>query len=807
MNVEEIKCLLLEDEESSVRLLQQYLAQEPAGIYRLDVVGSLSAGLEKLALQKYDVILLDLFLEDSRGLDSFDKIFPAAPQVPIIIITNMDDEQAALKAIQDGAQDYILKSDLQGKLLARTIDYAIERKNHEKALKESENQKKAILNAIASRVYYLDSHFHIIWLNKAALEETGKPQQDVTGQKCYSICQGRETACADCPVTSAIESKASKRGIITVDSGKVLDVRAEPVLNKEGEFQGVVAVCRDITEEQKARETLDKLSTAIEQNPASVVITDQEGTVEYVNAQFTMATGYEFAEIIGKKISKIKSGYTDDDVYRDLWRTILAGEEWRGEIENKKKNGELFWEHITISPVKDKEGKITHFLSLHEDLTHRKEYESYLEVRENYDRLTGLPNEKLASDRIAQAIVRSRRGNQRTAVMRIDINQLEVVNNTFGESIGDELLMDVAGRLKNIVRGSDTVARFADDEFLIVLPDPETLTHITIVAKKVLDVFEKSFSLGGHDVFVTASIAITVYPDDGDTEDDLLQNIEKSMMRAKEQEANTFKFFSHEMNEQALERLKMESNFENVLEKNELLIYYQPVVDLRSLKVIGAEALLRWNNPELGMVYPDSFIPLAEDTGLIIPIGAWVFNGACAKLQEWQEHYGPDFKMFVNVSPKQFANNKIIEMINLSLNENAVAANSMNLDIKESLIMDSSPRATNILNQLSLMGIQLALDDFGTGFSALGNLKKIPFSIIRIDRSLIGSVTTDKASASISSAIIAMAHRLGFKVIAEGVETEDQLEFLKLNECDMAQGYYFSMPVSAANFTDNQIKK
>lgn len=802
-----IKCLLFEDNQSSAELIKQSLRYSSDVQYETDTVGSLSAGLEKLSSSEYRVILLDLSLTDSEGLETFVKVHRVAAHLPIIIVTSLDDEETAINAIQAGAQDYVIKGQVEGKDLLRTIYYAIERKSSQRELVENENQKNAILDGISANVLYLNKNLEIIWLNKAAFLEIGKSKDELIGRKCFFTCYGATDVCEDCPVQKVIETGQSAKDIVHLPCGKILDIHAEPVFDREGNLQGIVKVSNDITNDFKIQETLRKLSLAVDQNPASVVITDTDGTIEYVNSRFTEITGYQLKEVVGKKMSILKSGYTDEAIYRDLWRTILAGQEWRAEIENKKKNGELFWEHVMISPISDKEGKVTHFLSVQEDLTSRKEYQDYLEIRENYDKLTGLPNEKLATDRIAQAIVRSRRGNTRTAVLLVDINQLQVVNNTFGESIGDELLIDVSERLKNIVRGSDTVARFSDDEFLIVLPDPETLTHITIVAKKILDAFSKSFSLGGHDVFVTSSIAITVFPDDGDNENDLLTNIEASMLRAKEESANTFRFFTHEMNEQAKERMKMEENFHYVLERNELCVYYQPIVDLSSSKIIGAEALLRWNNSELGMVYPESFIPLAEDTGLIVPVGGWVINAACNQLKEWQGQYGMDFKLAVNLSSKQFSNSQIIDTVSLSMRENGIDPESLIFDIKESLLMENSPRAINILNQLTQMGIRLSLDDFGTGYSAIGNLKKVQFSTIKIDRSLISTVTTDRTSASIASAIIAMAHKFGFKVIGEGVETHDQLEFLKLNQCDYAQGFYFSMPVSAANFVDVRIKK
>ncbi len=554
-------------------------------------------------------------------------------------------------------------------------------------------------------------------------------------------------------------------------------------------------VCWDITERKRAEESIRKLSMAVEQSSASVMVTDVEGRIEYVNPKFVEVTGYNRSEVIGRNPRFLKSGYMSEEHSRGLWTTILSGREWRGEFYNKKKNGDLYWEHASISPITGHDGTITHFLSIMEDMTVRKEYEERLLHQANFDDLTDLPNRVLAADRLAQALARARRNSTSTAVMFIDVDHFKVVNDTLGHAIGDELLVQAARRLSACVRDSDTVARFGGDEFLIVMPDLDAEAQLDVITEQVTQAFTRPFQLGGHEVLVTASIGLTVCPDDGEDPHMLFRNADAAMYHAKEEGRNTYRFFTPEMNKRALRRLEMEHQLKYALERGELSLQYLPIVDAHSEQIIGAEALLRWENAELGYVPPSQFVPLAEETGLIGPIGDWVLEEGIRAASRWQGQ--TPLRLAVNVSSRQFWGSSLVGAVERSLQNGDLPPHLLTIEINERLLLEDPPTTGHIMGELARRGIQLAVDDFGTGFSALGYLKRYPFNTLKIDRSFVQNITSNGENATLATAIIAMAHGLGLEVIGEGVETEEQLEFLRSRGCDFIQGYYFSKPLSA----------
>ncbi|MBI5416224.1 MAG: EAL domain-containing protein, partial [Candidatus Omnitrophica bacterium] len=554
---------------------------------------------------------------------------------------------------------------------------------------------------------------------------------------------------------------------------------------------------------RKAEHELRVLSMAVEQSPASVVITDVDGCIGYVNPQFVKISGYTLAEAKGKKMNIIKSGYMSEKIYEELWRTILSGQEWRGEVYNKKKNGELFWENISISPIKDRDGVITHFVGVQEDITTRKEYERRLIHEAHFDGLTELPNRLLALDRLSQALVRARRKKQMVAVMYIDLDRFKMVNDTLGHPVGDKLLVEAARRLTSSVRESDTVARLGGDEFLIILQDfqGESQRQIVALAQEILGLFSNPFTCEGKEAFVTASIGITIYPDDGDDATVLLRNADAAMYKAKGEERNAFRFFTPGMNQEAIERMEMEYHLRHALEKKEFSLHDQPLVEAKSKKIIGAEALLRWNNPRLGSVPPDRFIPVAEDTGIIIPITDWILEEACREAKGWQEAgEAPSLRIAVNISSRHFVAGDLVRAVSGALKENKLSPEALELEITERLLIENPGKALSVLYELSRIGVRLSLDDFGTGYSALSYLKEFPFQTLKIDRAFIRGITIEKKDVALVRAMIAMSHGMGLKVVGEGVETEPQLELLRSLGCDWIQGYYISKPVPSEQF-------
>ena len=559
-------------------------------------------------------------------------------------------------------------------------------------------------------------------------------------------------------------------------------------------------VIKDITEKKLTEDNLRKLSMAVEQSPASVYITDLTGSIEYVNPRFCELTGYTKEEVIGQNPRLLKSNHTSQEQYKVLWDTIIAGNKWRGEFYNKKKNGDLFWEFVSISPIKNSSGKTTHYLAVKEDMTAYKEYEERLLHQANFDNLTDLPNRALALDRIHQALSRAKRWGTSVAVMFIDLDRFKNVNDTMGHAKGDELLVQSALRLQSVMREIDTVARLGGDEFLVILPDLENSDKATVVAKRILEEFSQPFIIDNHEIFVTASIGITGYPSDADDPHVLLKNADAAMYQAKEDSRDTFRFFTKEMNLQAEVRLHMEAHLRHALEKKELSVVYQPVLDM-SGKTVAAEALVRWKNCELGNVFPDQFIPLAEETGIIIPIGAWIMETACKQIKKWQDMFKIPLRIMINVSSRQFRDNDIVKTINDSIANSGIAYTDLDVEITEGLILEYSEKIALIFDEINKSGISLSIDDFGKGYSALSYLKHYPFSTLKIDRSFVNDVLSNNEDAALCTAIIGMAHGLGLEVVGEGVETKEQLDFLKLKDCDYVQGYYFSKPLNVEDFT------
>jgi len=428
----------------------------------------------------------------------------------------------------------------------------------------------------------------------------------------------------------------------------------------------------------------------------------------------------------------------------------------------------------------------------------RKQAESNLTFFANHDALTSLPNRFMFNERLTQALARAHRQGKMVAVLFIDLDRFKVINDTLGHDAGDRLLIELATQLRGCLRENDTIARQGGDEFVVLIEDIHDPNQVTGVAQKILETVAEPHVLGGQEFRITASIGISVYPTEGADLQTLLKNADIAMYRAKEQGKNNFQFYSAEMNQHTFERLALETSLRRAIEREEFLLHYQPKTDLRSGRITGVEALVRWRHPELGMVSPAQFIPLAEETGLIGPIGDWVLRTACTEAQRWNMQVAPGMSVAVNLSARQFAREDLAQSITSALSESGLEPRWLEIEITESTVMHDAKRAARVLQQLKDMGIRIAIDDFGTGYSSLGYLKSFPIDSVKIDRSFILDIPHDNDDVAITRAVIAMAHSLRLRVIAEGVETEEQYHFLRNHDCDEMQGYYFSEPVDAA---------
>lgn len=554
-----------------------------------------------------------------------------------------------------------------------------------------------------------------------------------------------------------------------------------------------------------AQERLRLRDQAIEASVNAIIITDHtqpDQPIVYVNPAFERITGYSASEALGKNC-RFLLGDDIDQPDLDAIRTALREEhEGRATLRNYRKSGELFWNDLHIAPVRNDEGKVSHYIGIQNDITESRRYQEELEYQANYDTLTGLPNRNLLHDRLKQSVAYARRYQKAMAVAFIDLDNFKLVNDSLGHSAGDRLLTTVADRLKDCVRSSDTAARLSGDEFVLILFDQADDVMIHHTMQRILNEVSLPCRLGDRNFYVSCSIGYSVFPKDGETAELLLKNADAAMYYAKEAGRNNFQAYTPDMEAKATERLELSGDLRLALENGEFHLHYQPRVSLADGRIVGAEALIRWQHPKLGLVSPTQFIPIAEESGMIAPIGEWALRTACAQGKAWIARGLPAITMSVNLSAKQFVKKDLIETIEKILTETGFPPERLELELTESLIMHNAELFIVTLNNLKALGIDLTVDDFGTGFSSLAYLKRFPIDRLKIDHSFIHDVSTDPDSSAIARAVIQLGHSMGLKVLAEGVETKEELAFLLNHDCDELQGYYFSEPLAAENLAE-----
>src|SRR3569623_33125 len=550
-----------------------------------------------------------------------------------------------------------------------------------------------------------------------------------------------------------------------------------------------------IDEQARAKEQMKKLSSALEQTADVVLLTGKDGLIEYGNPAFEAVTGFSYFEAKGKSSSLIKSSRHDLHFYKNLWDTILRGEVFQDVIINRKKNGELYYEEKTITPLKDTKGEITHFISTGKDITERMQTQERLYHLAYHDILTELPNRGLFIDRLPPALARHRNPNRFVAVLFMDLDRFKIINDTLGHDIGDRLLKLLSQRIISCLREGDTVARLAGDEFVILLEEITITNDVEPICRKILESLTQPFQIDGKDLYVTGSIDIALSPSDGSDAATLIRNADIAMYRAKELGRNNYQFYSADMSVRAFERLNLETNLRHALKRDEFLLYYQTQVSPASGRIVGLEALLRWRHHDLGVLLPEQVIPVLEETGLIVPVGEWVLRTAFYQARAWRDMDYAPLRVSVNLSSRQFVAVCLKAVVMDLLAEIGLDSRWVGLEITESLLMKNELRTTQTLQELSAAGVQISIDDFNTGYSSLSYLKRLPIDTLKIDGSFIRDVTTDPDDAAIVAAIIAMAKTLKLDVIAEGVETREQLDFVG-GHCVAAQGYLFSEPLS-----------
>jgi diguanylate cyclase (GGDEF)-like protein/PAS domain S-box-containing protein len=679
--------LLIEDNPGDARLFREMLREQPDDSPEVIRVSSMAEAETHLASHAADMILLDLGLPDAQGLDAIRRAHAAAPRIPLVVITGSDDEQLASQALQGGAQDYLIKGEIESRGLMRSLRYAIERKLMEEALFAERERAQVTLHSIGDAVVCTDISGNITYLNLVAETMTGWSLAEAAGRPMNEVFRTLNSA--------------SHESLEATSTLAILQVRAVH---------------------------LPPRCTLIRRDGLEIPIED-------CIAPIHNREGFAIGAVI---------------VFRDV--------------------------------------SVAHAMA--QQITHSAQH----------DFLTGLPNRMLLNDRIGLAISAARRNATQVAVLFLDLDGFKHINDSLGHPMGDKLLQSIAKRLVGCVHGSDTVSRQGGDEFVVLLPDLTQAEDAAIVAGRILREVAEVHSIDPHDLHVTTSIGVSVYPDDGLNAESLIKNADTAMYQAKENGRQSYQFFKPAMNTRAVERQSVEEGLRRALERNEFSLHYQPKIDIKSGLIVGAEALLRWTHPIRGNIPPVQFIPIAEDCGLILPLGNWVMREACQQARAWLDEGLRETTMAVNVSAVEFRDNGFLNGLLRILKESRLDPTLLELELTESVLMRRVEHTSAILQQLRRSGIQVAVDDFGTGYSSLSYLQKFPIDTLKIDQSFVRQISSSAGDAAIATAVISMAKSLKLRVVAEGVETWQELEFLRAHHCDEAQGYYFSRPVPAHAF-------
>lgn len=579
--------------------------------------------------------------------------------------------------------------------------------------------------------------------------------------------------------------------------------RGHPVSTAHGEALRYVGIANDVTERRQADERLRQAATVFESAREGVIITGLAGEILAVNRAFTDITGYGEAEVLGRHPSILGSDRQGPEFFRVLRASLAESGQWQGEMWNRRRNGELYLCRMTISPVLDEHRQASRYVALMSDISQQRRSEEQLAHLVHHDPLTDLPNRLLLQSRLEYALNQAGRSQRRSAVLVVNIDRFQTVNDSLGHQAGDRLLVEVAIRLRHCVRSEDTLGRLGGDEFMLILDAIERPELAAERAQAVLSAIAEPFALAGAaELYLGASIGISIHPDDGASATELLRNADAALHQAKAQGRNRFCFYTATMNANALQRLALDAALRRAIERREFVLHYQAKADLRSGRLCGAEALIRWHQGDGRMLPPGQFIPLAEATGLIVPIGAWVIDESCRQLRAWNDEGMGDCRLALNVSAPQFRAGDLPEVVSAALARHGVDAGRLELELTESMLMDDPQHTIGILQSLKRLGVRLSLDDFGTGYSSFGYLQRFPIDALKIDQSFVREIGSDDGATVITAAIIDLAHRLGLKVVGEGVETAHQLACLRSQGCDEMQGYHFARPLPAEGFAE-----
>jgi len=685
--------LLIQEDPCDAKAVREALTHSSDGTFQVEWVRRCSDGVERLAGETTPstggiaAVLVDLFLPDSHGIETFDRLFRAAPQIPILVLSASQNEDLAKLAVQRGAQDYLLKGRLDGYLLPKALRSMLERAANAEALFDEKERAQVTLNSIGDAVMSSDVWGHVTYLNVVAEGMTGWSREEAAGHLVEKV------------------------------------------------FRIVDASTREPAP-----------------NPMALAIRENKTVCLTPNCLLIRRDGVEAA------------------------------------IED------------SAAPIHDRRGRVTGAVMVFHDVSTTRALSLRMSHLAQHDSLTDLPNRATLNDRLTQAMALAHRHRQKLAVLFLDVDRFKHINDTLGHDIGDRLLQSVAQRLLSCVRNSDTVSRQGGDEFVILLSEVAHAEDAAVCAEKILRALSAPYRIDQHNLHLTASIGIVTYPEDGTDAGTLMKHADFAMYHVKDSGRNNYEFFAPDMNVRALERQSLESDLRLAIEQDEFVLHYQPRMKLKTGAVVGVEALIRWRHPHRGLVSPAQFVPIAEDCGVIVPIGRWALHEACRQARAWQIEGLPPLSMAINISAVELRGKDFVAGVRAILRETGLAPRYLELELTETFLMQDLQSTATVLQALKQLGVQLALDDFGTGFSSLSHLKGFPMDTLKIDQSFVRNLTTDAGDAGIVTAVISMGRSLRMRVVAERVETAEQLAFLRKQRCPEGQGYYFSQPLAPLEF-------
>jgi diguanylate cyclase (GGDEF)-like protein/PAS domain S-box-containing protein len=806
----QLKILLVEDSQNDAELELRELARAGIDVQarRVEEAAAFERELDAFAP---DVILSDFSLPQFDGLAALALARRLRPRTPFIFVSATIGEEIAIESLRQGATDYVLKSNL-GRLAAaveRAVQEARERAARaqaEEALVKSNERFQLAALATNDALWDWDLTTDQVWWNESFQTQFGYRPEEVSPRVEFRIerihPQDRDRVATG--MLAAIASGKSfwsdeyrfLRGDGTIshvlDRGYVMRVPG-------GKAVRMIGAMMDITRRKLAEDALRLSDRAIEVSVNPIIITTDAAAgakIVNVNPAFERVTGYSREEVIGRNCSFLQGKDRNQPELEKVRTALAEGRDCHVLLKNYRKDGSLFWNDLYLTPVRDQStGAVTHFVGVQHDVTQTRRYAEELEHQANHDALTGLANRSLLRDRLDQALVYAQRHGRLVMVAFVDLDDFKMVNDSLGHSAGDQLLRVVGERLSRCVRRGDTVARLGGDEFVLVLSDQGLEDSQHGMMDRVIAAVSQPCEIEGQELRVTCSIGVSVYPHDAKDAETLLRMADTAMYRAKDVGRNNFQFHTKELTARISDRLALDAGLRRALDRGEMFLNYQPQYDLKTGRVIGMEALIRWDHPERGVLPPAPFIELAEDNGLIVPIGAWVIHMACVQNKALQEAGLPPIKVGVNLSARQFRQKGLVKAISAILQDSGLDARWLELELTESMVMDSADEVIKTLWELEQMGVGLSVDDFGTGYSSLSYLKRFPVHRLKIDQSFVRDIGTDADDTAIVQSVIALGHALKMTVVAEGVETAEQLAFLRQAGCDEAQGYFFGRPM------------